>query len=154
MKKYLHIPYSLPGSGYTIACGHYALYLRIFCLFVFTSLLVLGPDYSFASDSCMTAECHSDLGKSKFVHDPVAGKECDACHVATEKKHPGEKGAFELAEESPALCLQCHDDPGEGKKHTHPPVKEDCTNCHNPYGLTLNCTKTVRHIDATGSRCR
>ncbi len=107
--------------------------VRVFLIIMIITLLSLVSDSCFASDSCVTADCHADMGKAKFVHEPVANSECDACHAETGKTHPGDKGAFELTEQGPALCLQCHDNPGEGKKHIHPPILEDCTNCHNPH---------------------
>lgn len=134
---------------------------RIILLFVACVLpvLVLVSTNCFASDSCVTADCHAGMGKAEFVHEPVDGAECDMCHAETGKPHPGEGGAFELTEQGPALCFQCHDDPGEGKKLIHPPVEEDCTNCHNPHqgtqprflhkplgDLCLSCHDQIREI--------
>ena len=129
MKNLLHVaPYLVHvNNAYSI------LPVRIFVFVMITVMFVLVSNSCFASDSCVTADCHANMGKAGFVHEPVANRECDACHEETGKTHPGEKGAFELIEQGSALCLQCHDDPGEGKKHIHPPVQEDCTNCHNPH---------------------
>ena len=101
-------------------------------------LILILPLGSLAMGSCITADCHATMGTEQFVHDPVAGNECDACHAATGRNHPGETGAFELTEQGTALCLQCHDRPGEGKKYPHPPVEEDCTVCHNPHQGNLD----------------
>ena len=86
--------------------------LRKIC---FLSLLFLffSVASSFA-EGCVTSACHAIMGKGKFVHEPVAGEECDSCHEETGKKHPGEKGAFTLAASGSALCLMCHDSMTEG----------------------------------------
>ena len=106
---------------------------RIILLFVIFVSLMLTSTSCFASEGCVTADCHANMGKAEFVHEPVDNGECDACHTETGKKHPGEDGAFELNEQGPSLCLQCHDAPGADKKNIHPPVEDDCTNCHNPH---------------------
>ena len=97
---------------------------RIILLFVVFVLLVPASTSCFASKSCVTADCHTNMGKVKFVHDPVTGGECDACHTETGKTHPGEDGAFELTEQGPPLCFQCHEDIRDSlhRQHVHPPV--------------------------------
>jgi len=106
---------------------------RIIVLLVIFALPMLASTNCFASESCITADCHANMGKAEFVHEPVADSECDMCHVETGETHPGEARSFELTEQGPALCLQCHDAPGVDKKNIHPPVEDDCTNCHNPH---------------------
>ena len=69
-----------------------------------TLFLFLSISSGFA-EGCVTSACHAVMGKGKFVHDPVAGEECDSCHEATDKKHPGTKGAFTLAASGSELCL-------------------------------------------------
>lgn len=63
----------------------------------------------YASEGCVTADCHANMRKAEFVHEQVDNDECDACHTETGKKHPGENGGFELNEQGSALCLQWHD---------------------------------------------
>jgi predicted CXXCH cytochrome family protein len=85
-----------------------------------------------AAAACVTADCHTILGKAKVVHAPVADRECDACHQATGQPHPG-AGSMELAARGRALCLNCHDDPAKGQSFVHPPVADGCTDCHSPH---------------------
>jgi predicted CXXCH cytochrome family protein len=140
--------------------------LNSFLMFIIPVLLVLQSNISMASDSCVNASCHPDMGKAKYVHEPVTDYECDACHIETGNNHPEEKGAFEFAEKGPTLCLQCHDDPSKGNRHVHPPIQDDCTNCHNPHqgsqpkflhkslgALCLMCHDQIKKIiaDATSA---
>lgn len=34
--------------------------------------------------SCVTGECHSQMGKAKYVHGPVTVGECTNCHIPVE----------------------------------------------------------------------
>ena len=77
------------------------LFLAPLCVLVFS-----GPVFA----ECITSSCHSGMNKTKSVHDPVAGGECDSCHEENGEPHPGSKVAFSLAETDSALCLMCHDD--------------------------------------------
>ncbi|GFO60705.1 cytochrome c [Geomonas silvestris] len=77
--------------------------------------------------ACVTASCHPNLGKARFVHGPVAVGECTGCH-----KQIG-KHAFEPIRDPGKQCEECH----EGlhtQKVVHKPVKEGkCTTCHDPH---------------------
>lgn len=105
---------------------------RQFAIFL---LLVAGTELSSATGvlaNCVTVNCHATLGVAKVVHQPVADRECTACHAATGQSHPG-RGSMQPIANGRALCLVCHDDPGKGQAFVHPPVAEDCTGCHNPH---------------------
>lgn len=103
--------------------------------FAIIFLLVAGTLLSSATGvlaNCITANCHAALGKAKVVHQPVAERECDACHSATGQPHPG-AGSMKLTASGRALCLECHDDPAKGQAFVHSPVADDCTGCHSPH---------------------
>ena len=85
------------------------------------------------AEGCTTSACHAVMGKAKFVHDPVAGGECDSCHDSTGIPHPGSKGAFSPTETGTALCLMCHDNIAEGQAYVHPAAEDDCAGCHSPH---------------------
>jgi len=85
------------------------------------------------AEGCVTSSCHAVMGKARYVHDPVAGGECDSCHEATGKKHPESRGAFTFPENGSQLCLMCHDNIAAGQAHIHPAVEDDCAGCHSPH---------------------
>jgi predicted CXXCH cytochrome family protein len=79
--------------------------------------------------SCVTAKCHVNIGKAKFVHGPVAVGECSTCHQLL----PDEKHKFKPDKSIGDLCYSCHD-PFEKKAIMHSPVaKGECTGCHDPH---------------------
>lgn len=78
-------------------------------------------------NSCVTAKCHSTMGKEKFVHGPVAVGNCVVCHVQ-EGKHK-----FAPIKKDSHFCYKCHDRL-DTKKFVHKPVKDGaCTLCHSPH---------------------
>ena len=80
---------------------------------------------------CVTADCHTLLGRGKVVHAPVAAGECVACHKVA-APHTGEVG-LELVAAGRDLCLNCHADPAKGQSFVHSPVADGCTDCHDPH---------------------
>lgn len=77
---------------------------------------------------CFT--CHQeDRFNSKFVHGPVAVRDCLACHLPHES--PYKKL---LKKKCNVLCLECHDieDTPEAKNH-YISKKGDCVDCHDPH---------------------
>ncbi|MCX7015117.1 MAG: cytochrome c3 family protein [Candidatus Sumerlaeota bacterium] len=85
-----------------------------------TKDIVLGP-------SCITSECHADMGKAKFLHGPMNLKQCDPCHKPIQNRHE-----FQPMPEGPALCLTCHEIAPK-KKVVHEPFQKDCQACHDPH---------------------
>lgn len=83
------------------------------------------------SATCTTGKCHGDMSTKEFVHGPVAGGTCVACHNphgSKNKAHRSRTGAQE--------CYVCH----ENKKtefamsKPHKPVAEGrCIDCHDPH---------------------
>jgi predicted CXXCH cytochrome family protein len=81
-------------------------------------------------ESCLSASCHADMAKKKFVHAVAAdGATCILCHqIAKEGRH-----SFALTAKGGALCAQCHGVKAD-KKYKHVPVEAGlCTFCHNPH---------------------
>lgn len=80
-----------------------------------------------ANESCVTDKCHSNMGKDKFVHGPVAVRNCLSCHKS-EGKHK-----FAPISNTAELCMKCHEKV-DTKQTVHKPVKDGmCTKCHNPH---------------------
>lgn len=106
-------------------------------LFFYTAALLLlsvfpvsagGQAPSAGKSGCVTAKCHSGMGKGKYVHGPVAAGGCVFCH-RTEGRHRFKPIPRNVSE----LCYQCH-----GRTETvqplHPPVRTSrCTACHSPH---------------------
>ena len=79
--------------------------------------------------SCVTPQCHSSMGKAKFVHGPVAAGDCESCHELL----PDEKHKFKPIRNIGELCYTCHDSKAT-KPFVHNPVKQGkCTVCHDPH---------------------
>lgn len=98
------------------------------------ALLLLTAAVVRAEDpGCVSADCHPEMGKGRFVHAPLLSNDCLGCHTATGKRHPGEQGAFVLAASGAQLCYMCHEEKG-GRKFSHAPFEAgDCTGCHDPH---------------------
>lgn len=80
-----------------------------------------------AGDSCVTYQCHSRIGKDKFVHGPAAVGDCSGCHIS-QGKHK-----FAPIKKASDLCYKCHEKV-DTKNAIHKPVKDgNCTKCHNPH---------------------
>jgi predicted CXXCH cytochrome family protein len=75
--------------------------------------------------------CHTDYskveeGKKVFLHTPVAGGECTACH----DPHASPLPKLQKSEKG---CRECHDAfPEDGVVHK-PVGYGDCTSCHSPH---------------------
>ncbi|KAB0664478.1 cytochrome C [Oryzomonas japonica] len=99
-------------------------------------VMTIFPCVAQAADvSCKTAECHTSIGGTQNMHEPVKEGDCSGCHKQTNPLHPL-KGAksFAMTAQGAALCYQCHDAFGK-KKVLHPPVKDgECAYCHKPHG--------------------
>src|SRR5210317_2371072 len=89
-----------------------------------------------SAETCLTAECHADLGRAKYVHTPVAEGDCLVCHGTTDQPHPG-ADSIVLLEEEPGLCFQCHENPAAAMAYPHSAVAEGCTGCHSPHQGSL-----------------
>lgn len=75
--------------------------------------------------------CHKNYSTATtYVHGPVAGGFCTACH----EPHFG-KAPKLLKRQGQDLCLYCHDNNDIIKKDVHQSIGDaDCTSCHNPHG--------------------
>lgn len=97
---------------------------------------VIMPDLSVAAEfplkpdqGCVSTQCHPKMGKDKFVHGPVATKNCTFCH----KQEKKDRHAFKPITDVAALCYACHDKLHLGPV-AHKPVKDGkCTGCHSPH---------------------
>lgn len=103
--------------------------------------------------TCLTSNCHSDIGKGKVVHGPVRANGCNVCHIvgnqwepsSYEKAVTGNKripsGHPKLrrvdSSEISSTCLLCHDTVGGHSPKsgfTHSAIKGgSCAMCHNPH---------------------
>ncbi len=87
--------------------------------------------------TCITADCHTGLDKSKFLHGPLTKEgSCVKCH----NPHGSENKDF-TTHFSGSLCFDCHIDAARmtsNAKYVHFPVKKrECTACHDPHGSNL-----------------
>ncbi len=85
--------------------------------------------------NCTTGICHQNILKNKFVHGPVAIKNCIACH----NPH-GAKNRKLLIQTGKNLCFLCHKEKKIefNKKFQHKPVSDgNCTLCHDPHGSPI-----------------
>ncbi len=107
---------------------------KIFILFSLSilsllSLVTMGYGQENVKQSCVTAKCHVNFGKAKFVHGPAAVFDCATCHQLL----PEQKHKFKPIKNVGELCYTCHD-PLEKKTVMHAPVaKGECTGCHDPH---------------------
>jgi len=85
------------------------------------------PDIKLGA-SCVSADCHANLGKAKFVHGPLNMGQCEPCHVSINKTHE-----FKPIANPRSLCYTCHQ-AEPAKKTVHQPFAADCTLCHSPHG--------------------
>lgn len=70
------------------------------------------------------------LAGHKFLHGPVAVKDCLACHDAHESIQP-----HLILEAVPKLCYLCHDRDSVASDPAHRELKDDkCLGCHDPHG--------------------
>ncbi len=102
-------------------------------LFLIVALFLLPASAAYGN-SCITSECHADLGQVADLHEPVA-EDCLSCHEQQEAVHPDPAAkSFRLIATGSTLCYQCHETFG-AKPTVHDPVADgDCTACHNPHG--------------------
>ncbi len=102
----------------------------IFAAISFFSLaeILVSKDVAAAEQqSCVTAKCHANMGKDKYVHGPASVGQCTICHQPTAKHE------FKPINNVAALCNQCHEKEFTSKV-VHPPVKKgQCTGCHDPH---------------------
>lgn len=83
------------------------------------------------SSTCMTGECHQTMGKSEFVHGPIASGTCVACH----NPH-GSKNKFHRSRTGAEECYVCHENKKEdfAKANPHQPLADGrCIDCHDPH---------------------
>ena len=75
--------------------------------------------------------CHEDLsGTYNYLHGPVAGGYCTACH----DPHRSENG-YLLKLTGEAMCFYCHQEKSVMKNEMHQDLEGMlCTDCHNPHG--------------------
>jgi predicted CXXCH cytochrome family protein len=79
-------------------------------------------------DASKCSECHSDIGKGKYVHSAMA-MGCTTCHQVD-----NQNGTTQIVLVSPVtqLCITCHALASE--KILHGPYKSgDCVVCHSPH---------------------
>lgn len=75
--------------------------------------------------------CHVSFSdKYDFVHGPVEGGFCSACH----DPHKSEEENL-LINKGQDICFKCHEKELIIEKETHEGIEETfCTECHNPHG--------------------
>lgn len=118
----------------------FCLSLCLVAVFLVCLLPYLGGGSSAGAEAkkaCVTDNCHSKVGKEKYVHGPAATGDCVYCHEVLGEKRRGSKSNcvydFKPIADVTAQCYKCHDRVDLGKK-VHAPIKESkCTGCHDPH---------------------
>ena len=109
----------------------------IIVLFFIGVFINVMADYNaLAQDSCITSECHAKMGTAKFIHGPVAAKECVVCHIVGKNDNPPKKHDLSFSMEEGPLCLSCHEELEQSfkDKTLHLPVEEgECIICHDSH---------------------
>lgn len=96
------------------------------------------------TETCVTGDCHNNMGSGVSVHKPVKEGACVSCHrvisgtdSAKKNPHPGNI-TVTLYRRGAELCSTCH--PSEGaladkalNKHGPMADEKGCVNCHNPH---------------------
>jgi predicted CXXCH cytochrome family protein len=95
-------------------------------------------------ESCVSAKCHIEMVKVRYVHAPVATGACLICHTNIKKEPP-----FGLVSTGVDLCWRCHKNQklvvGQSK-YLHKIVKDQgCIGCHEPH--SSNITKFLLRKD-------
>lgn len=95
-------------------------------------------------ESCVSAECHNQLAKAKYVHAPAATGACLVCHT-----HIKEDPPFGLVSAGVDLCWGCHKNQkllvGQSK-YLHKIVQDEgCISCHDSH--SSNTTKFLLRKD-------
>ena len=99
---------------------------------------------------CVT--CHeefADVLKKRFVHTPVAERECSGCHNPHTSKHE-----MLLAAESGEICRDCHEDLFTEKALSSHDVfvEGKCASCHDPHAAD-NAMNLIRSGSALCFEC-
>lgn len=86
-------------------------------------------------ETCMTGQCHANMGKEKYVHGPIAAGECVTCHgEAPKHKEDPKNNKFKPIKNVAEKCFACHEK-FKVKKFSHVPAEDgDCLACHSPHG--------------------
>jgi len=95
--------------------------------------------------ACSTDACHQDILKKKFLHGPVAAKECTVCHEPKKE----DLHDFKMAAEGDELCGACHDVKGD-KKTVHAALEGGCATCHVPHGSDTKALLTAPMAELCG----
>jgi len=108
-------------------------FLGALLLLLVTSGAALEVEQGFsipAGGSCLTAECHTEQAKKKYIHAPARqGETCHQCHQQPEP----DQHFFEPVAKGGDLCHICHEPTARGRV-VHAPVMDGmCTACHDPH---------------------
>ena len=95
--------------------------------------------------NCVTSNCHQEVDRFKFAHEPVQKRLCLDCHDYTDES----EHLFQLKDTASALCLQCHTI--EQGSTVHAPIMEmDCVSCHSSHGSDF---RGMLALDPLGNLC-
>jgi predicted CXXCH cytochrome family protein len=101
--------------------------VAVISFFLLTNILIPKDVAAAENPSCVTAKCHTNMGKENYVHGPASVGQCTICHQPTAKHE------FKPITNVGKVCNECHDKEFTGK-NIHPPVKDgECTGCHDPH---------------------
>jgi len=62
----------------------FIIFIIVAAISFFLGDILLSKDVAAAKkQSCVTSKCHANMGKGKYVHDPVSVYQFTTCHVPT-----------------------------------------------------------------------
>lgn len=82
----------------------------------------------FDDQAAACAACHQRYFTDAVEHEPVAGGDCDTCHLP-------HRSTFSYLLKGTVLesCADCHDPDDLGEEGHDVPSVENCTACHDPH---------------------
>lgn len=111
-----------------------------------------GPSFKLVEAGAkLCYQCHDSYGRKLFVHDPVKGGECTACH----NPHGAASGQFLLGAEHDltAVCTECHDQEVFAGEYRHgPSASGACVECHDPHESNQTALLT-QPVQKSCTRC-
>lgn len=126
------------------------------CALIFLLITGSRPERGWPAAEAAAAfctECHADLQRVKYIHEPVRTGNCRACHGAT-ADHPGDDGSGSIiTDRSNKACYQCHNLKNKGR-YVHPNLELEggCLLCHDPHGSD-NVNNLIRPKNLVCQEC-
>jgi predicted CXXCH cytochrome family protein len=97
--------------------------------------------------SCVTSGCHADYTRAAQIHEPIAERACDACHLDDQGDHK-----FPLKRDATRTCTFCHAVAGT-EAVQHEALKDGCLTCHRAHTSNAKFLLKTDTIEQTCNNC-